>query len=107
MRKIRIENWKAKLPNGKEGEENLLIALSVLIANKRPEEMPRGLDKFRLFNRLSKAFDKAEKSRELVLEEMDYTFLKDLIEKEVPSIWGMNPNLSKAVEDFLNTKQEG
>lgn len=106
MRKIRIENWKIKLPNGKDGEENLLMALNVLIANKKPEEIPRGLDKFRLFNRLGRAFEKAEKTKELVLEEVDYKFLKDTIEKDIPSIWGINANLSKAIEDFLNAKME-
>ena len=106
MRKIKLNKWKAKDREGKEIDEDLLMALNVLLGNKRPEEIPRGLDKFRLFNRLNKAFDKADKSRELVLEESDYSFLKDMVEKDIPCIWGMNENLSKAIEDFLNTKQE-
>lgn len=106
MRKIKINSWKAKIAEGKEANENLLIALNVLLGNKRPEEIPKGLDKFRLFNRLTKAFDKADKTKELVLEEMDYSFLKNMIEKDVPSIWGMNENLSKAIEDFLDAKEQ-
>lgn len=106
MRKIKINNWKAKLPSGEEKEENLLMAFNVLIGNKRPEEIPRGLDKFRLFNRLVKAFDKADKSGELMLEESDYSFLKSMVEKDIPSVWGMNEDLSKAFEEFLNTKEE-
>ena len=106
MRKIKLEKWKSNDREGNDIDEDLLIALNVLIANKKPEEMPRGLDKFRTFNRLSKAFEKAEKSRVLELEEVDYKFLKESIEKDIPSSWGMNPNISKAIEDFMETKDE-
>lgn len=115
MRKIKIESWKAPIPVrdsegkiiGKEdGEENLLTAFNVLIGNKRPEDMPRGLDKFRLFNRISKAFTKAEKSGYLMLEEIDYKFLKDTVEKDIPSAWGFNEDLTKAIEDFLTAPEE-
>ena len=106
MRKIKLNKWKIITPDGKEGEEDLLLALNVLIANKKPEEMPRGLEKFRLFNKLSKAFEKAEESKELILEEAEYKFLKDTIDKDIPSIWGANKNLSEAIEAFLDAKEE-
>ncbi len=106
MRKINLEVWNAKDSKGKDIEEDLLVALGVLIANKKPEEMPRGLDKFRTFSRLSKAFENAEKSRVLELEEFDYKFLKDEIENSIPSSWGMNKDISKAIEDFLDAKEE-
>jgi len=115
MRKIKLDKWKSKMPvygdddkiiGTEDKDEDLLIALNVLIANKKPEDMPRGLDKFRTFGRLSKAFEKAESSRVLELEEADYKFLKDEIESSVPSSWGMNQNISKAIEDFLESKEE-
>ena len=116
MRKIKLDTWKSRVPifdkDGKtvlrteERDENLLTALNVLIASKKPEEMPRGLDKFRTFGRLSKAFDKAEKTKVLELEETDYSFLKETIETDVPSSWGMNENISKAIEEFLESKNE-
>jgi len=114
MRKIKIETWKAKIPvrddkgqitGTQEQDENLLTAFNVLIANKKPEEMLRGLDKFRTFSRLTKAFDKAEKSKVLELEEADYIFLKKEIESNIPSVWGMNENLMKAVEAFIEAKE--
>ena len=113
MRKIKINTWKSKVPvyedekivGTEEKDEDLLVALNVLIGNKKPEEMPRGLDKFRTFRRLADAFDKADKSRILELEEVDYKFLKDEIEKGIPSSWGMNKNISKAIEDFLESKE--
>jgi len=116
MRKIKLSKWKSRVPvmdkdgnrtnEFREADEDLLMALNVLIGNKKPEEMPRGLDKFRTFGRLSKAFDKANKTRVLELEESDYSFLKDSIEKDIPSTWGMNENLLKAFEDFLEAKEE-
>jgi len=105
MRKIKIESWKVNI-NGEEKDENILMALNLLLSSKKPEEIPRGIDKFRLFGRLSKAFEKAEKTKMLVLEESDYSFLKKMIETDVPSIWGMNSNAFKAIEDFLEAKEE-
>jgi hypothetical protein len=115
MRKIKIETWKAKVPvrdekgqiiGTEDQDENLLSAFNVLVANKKPEDMPRGLDKFRTFSRLVKAFDKAEKSKVLELEEVDYMFLKKEIELNIPSVWGMNKNLMESVEAFLEAKEE-
>lgn len=105
MRKIKLEKWKALNHEGKEYDESIITIISVLINNKKPEEMPRGLDKFRLFSRLATAFDKSKESGELVLEETDYKFLKDMIEKDVPSIWGFNANILKAINVFLETKE--
>lgn len=117
MRKIKLEKWKSNVPvfgkdgktivDTKEQDEDLLTALNVLIANKKPEDMPRGLDKFRTFGRLSKAFEKADKSRILELEEADYSFLKESIEKDTPANWGMNQNILNAIEIFLEAKSEG
>jgi hypothetical protein len=106
MRKIKIEKWKAKLPDGTEIEESILSALSALISNKKPEEIPRGLDKYRLYNRLAKAFDKAEETGILELEEAEYSFLKETVEKDIPSIWGSNKDISEAIDLFLEAKQE-
>ncbi len=116
MRKIKIDKWKSNVPKfdsegnptgeTEERDEDLLTALNVLIANKKPEDMPRGLDKFRTFGRLSKAFEKADESRELVLEEADYKFLKDSIDSDVPSAWGMNMNILNAIEGFLAAEEQ-
>jgi len=115
MRKIEIKKWKSKVPKyddeGKivgteDKDEDLLVAFNVLIANKKPEDMPRGLDKFRTFGRLSKAFEKADETGFLELEEVDYKFLKDSIEKDVPASWGMNQNIMNAMEEFLDAKAE-
>jgi len=115
MRKIKIETWKSNVPKFDDGgtiigteekEETLLVAINVLIANKKPEDMPKGLDNFRLMSRLSKAFTKAEETNILELEEIDYKFIKDDLEKNIPSSWGMNINIMNAVEGFLNAKLE-
>ena len=114
MRKIKIETWKSRIPvrddkglatgEFEEADETLLVALNVLVANKKPEDMPKGVDNFRTMSRLAKAFDKADKSKVLELEETDYKFLKDDMVKNIPSSWGMNENLKKAIEAFLEAK---
>lgn len=106
MRKITLENWKAISRDGKEVEESLIQLISALLSNKRPEEMPRGMEKFRLFSRLHKIFENAEKTKEMLLEEADYKFIKETIEKDIPSIWGTNPSISSAIESFMNAKEE-
>lgn len=116
MRKIKINNWKAKIPKyGPDGktivgseviEEDLLTAINNLIGAKKPEEIPRGIEKFQIYGKLAEAFDKADKTKILELEDREYKFLKETIEKDVPSIWALNQNLSKAINDFLNAKEE-
>lgn len=106
MRKIQIEKWKAKTPDGKEIDESLITLLNVLIANKKPEELPRGLDNFRLMNRLSKSFAKADETNVLELEEADYSFLKKTIESDIIGLWGARDDVMKAVDAFINAKQE-
>jgi len=114
MYKIKIDKWKAKVPvvedgvvvDYKEADEDLLIALNNLVGGKKPEEMPRGIDKFRIFSKISLAFEKADKTGVLELEEREYTFLKDTVNKDVPAAWGMNKNIMKAVTAFLEAKDE-
>ncbi len=118
MRKIKIEKWKSNVPiyegegenrkivGTEEKDETLLDAINALIAMKKPEDMPRGLDNFRTMSRLAKAFTKAEETGFLELEETDYKFTKDDLEKNIPSSWGMNENIMKAVEEFLDAKSE-
>lgn len=104
MRKIPIEKWKAKNAEGNDVDESILEIFNVLINTKNPAEMPKGIDNFRLMTRIVKAFDEAKEAGELILDEKDYYFLKSLIEKDIPSIWGSNPNIIKAVDSFLEVK---
>lgn len=105
MRKVEVRKWKIKTPN-EELEETTLNALNALIAGQKPEDIPRGIDKFRLFGRLAKAFEKSEKNGVLELEESDYSFIKKAVEKDIPSVWAMNKNINEAMEAFLNAKEE-
>jgi hypothetical protein len=105
MRKMEIKSWEAHAPDGKKVQENILVVIGALIASKNPEDMPRGIDKFRIFMKITEAFDKAEKTKTLELEEREYEFLKSTIEKDVPSAWGMNKHLSEAINTFLEMKE--
>ena len=106
MRKIKIDKWKSPTFNGGEADEDLLLAIHALVGAKKPEEIPRGITAFQIMNKIGKAFDDASSTGILVLEEREYKFLKDVIEKDVPSTWGLNKQLSQAINDFLNAKEE-
>jgi hypothetical protein len=105
MRKIQIVGWKAKGADGKDMDEDLLEVLDILLSNKNPAEFPKGLANFRLMDRISKAFQKAEVSKVLELEESDYAFLKSSIENDIPSMWAKNPNVVEAINTFLNAQE--
>jgi hypothetical protein len=113
MRKIKIKKWSANVPirnaNGevtgsKQIDEDLLIALNVLVGMKDQQTMPKGIDKFRIFTKIAESFDKAVKAGVLELEDREYTFLKETIEREIPSSWGLNKDLSVAIMEFLEAK---
>ena len=104
MRKIKIEKWISRGPEG-EVEENLLRALNIIIAGKDARELPKGIEKFRVFGRIAKAFAKAEETGTLSLEESDFDFLKNSVIKDVPSVWALNHKLCAAIESFLDAKE--
>jgi len=106
MRNIKVEEWTVRAADGKEVKEDLLMLLSLLVTNKKPEELPRGLEQFKLFTKITKAFEKAQETKILVLEEDTYKFLKATVEKDIPSIWGANANIVSAVNAFLDAKEE-
>ena len=101
MREIKIVKWEEGV-NGEVRETSTINMLNILINLKTAkDEMPKGMDNFRLMNRVGTAFDKAEKTGVLKLEEGDYIFLKKAIENDIPSAWGMNKHAFKAVDTFL------
>ncbi len=106
MRTIEVKEWIVLDSEKKEQKEDLLMVLSVLVTNKKPEELPRGLEQFKLFGKLVKAFEKAGETKVLVLEEDVYKFLKNTVEKDIPSTWGSNKNIVEAIELFMNAKED-
>ena len=105
---IEVKKWKEKVLD-REGKEieievTLLNALTILINNKDQNKMPKGLDGFRLFHRLSKSFEDADKSGILKLDDVDYKFLVDTINGEIPGQWGRNPEIVLVIDEFLNIK---
>ena len=105
MRKIEVKKWVEKDNEGNESEVSMLVLLNTVVAGRKPEEIPKGIDKFRLYGRIAKVFNKADKTGVMELEESDYSFLKESLEKNVISTWALNPNINEAVEEFLNAKE--
>lgn len=106
MRRIKIHKWKENNSKGEQLEADTLVMLTVLVNMKKQEDMPRGLDQFRLFHRISQAFENAKQKGTLCLEEADYSFLKKSVEQDIPANWGSNPDVMKAVDDFINAQSE-
>ncbi len=106
MRRITVTEWSGKAADGTEGKEDLLMVLSILVTNKKPEDLPRGFESFKLFNKLTKAFEKANETKVLELEETEYKFLKNTIDRDIPSVWGSNKNIVEAIDSFYNAKEE-
>ena len=107
MRSVAIGGWKDKMPDGSDVDVDLVYALEILLRNVKKEEMPRGLDAFRLFGKINAAFEDARKTKELKLREPEYLFLKRIVEGNVPADWGRDANVSKVLNDFLEAKEVG
>ena len=105
MRKIKLVKWKETV-EGKEIDTDTTSLLDMIIKMQKPESMPRGLSNFRIMNRLDKAFKKAKKTGIIELEETDYKFLNDVIDSDVPAIWGQIPKATEAIELFIEAKSE-
>ena len=105
MRKIEVKKWIEKDTKGNDHKVDMLILLNSMVAGRKPEDIPRGIDKFRLFGRIAKVFNKAEKTGIMELEESDYSFLKKSLEENIMSTWALNPDVNEAVEEFLNAKE--
>lgn len=102
MRLIEVKSWNVKDKEGKEYTEDLLMLLSLLVTNQDPATLPRGFESFKLFTKLTRAFEKAQESKTLILEEDVYKFLKNIVEKNIPSIWGTNSNIVNALTLFMD-----
>ena len=107
MRSIKLFTWEEPDSNnpGKKKDVDLVELLKVLINSRDPQKMPRGIDQHRFYGRLGKAFEKSEKTKVLELDEGDYSQLKKIVEEDVDGAWGMNKDINRAVEDFMNAKQ--
>jgi len=106
MRKIKIKTWKEKGVDGKEVEQSLVSVVSMLLATQKPENLPKGLDAFRILSRINKAFEKSSETGLVELEESEYSFLKKIIERDIPSIWGTNKDILESINFFIDAKEE-
>lgn len=107
MRKIKLTKWKEIVPETNEEKEFDLFNIINMLINMAgsKNELPSGMEQFRTFSRINKAFEEA-KNGVIVLEEKEYKFIKDLIEKHIPSPWGMNKDIMEVIDTFMDAKEE-
>lgn len=106
MRKIKVVEWEVTEEGGKKAKEDIVKILKAFLGTIPPQNMPRGFDQFRIFNKLHKSFDKAKESKELILEDLEYLFIKSLVDKFIPSTWGGLEGRTVEIEKFMNLKPE-
>ena len=106
MRKITLRKWKSINSENKEVEESTIDMISVLIDLSHKEKPLNGFEQFQIFSRLNKSLEEAKKNNIIVLEEQDYKFLKEAVEKHVPATWALNRSLNEAVNELMNAKEE-
>ncbi len=106
MRTMNVESWDATNKDGEPVKEDLIDVLSIVMTMQDPQKMPRGYSAFRTYNKITKAFEEAKKTKVLKLEDAEYAFIKKLIESDVPAIWGANKNIPKQIDAFMEVKAE-
>lgn len=106
MRKLKLENWNEKNSEGKETPQNLINIFEFLIANQDQRTMLKGFDKFRMFSKLDKVFEKAKETGTLEFEDAEYVFLKNIVEANVPAQWAFNKEFLKHISNFMELKSE-
>ncbi len=100
MKSMKVKKWKAIAVNGKEVEENIINVLTVIIQTSI-KDIGKGIDIFRFFNRISTAFNNAEKTGILEIEDGDYIRLSEIIRKNIPANLAFSKDIYSSVEEFL------
>jgi len=101
MVKVLDVEWTAKEANGTERTENICMMLDAILRMKH-DTLPKGIEGFRMMQRISSAFENKDKDGYMEFKDEDHAFLKKLLEENIPSVWGMSPKIAEAVETFLN-----
>ena len=104
-RKIEVVKW-IEGEGENTAEMNTMKLIDILINNKKPEELPRGWDNFRTFKRIYKSFDKALETGFIEIDDADYVFMRKIIEKDVPARWAGIEKACKAMDNFMESKEE-
>lgn len=105
MREVKVKKWVAKDPEGKKlRDESTIDVIEGLMKTADPKNIPNGWDQFRLFNKVKKSIDNADKTGVLSMEDDVYIFIKNLIEKGVPAQWGLNDDIYGVIDDIMNAK---
>ena len=96
VKKIKVRRWTT---DGKE--ETTMGMINALIMNTPPAELPQGIEAYRILGRIAKAFDDVT-DEILQLDDSDYDFIKEKVDKRIPAVWAFSKEISAAVDGFLN-----
>lgn len=109
LRKIENKTWMERFQNEKgeieEKKADLANALGSLLIQNR-DRLPKGMDAFRTFHQIQHAFEEAEKTGFIELEEAPYIFIKKIIETDISPAWAAKPEVFDAIEIFLKAEPD-
>ena len=113
MREIQVRKWKAKYPAFKDGKptgkihktNEDTVKLFRVLMNKGSGKsiMMFGFESYNLINEAMKVLHESEQTGIMRMSEPVYDFFIELLKSQVPSFWAMNPDISKTIEEFLNS----
>ena len=113
MREIQVTKWTAKYPAFKDGKptgkvhntnEDTVKLFRVLIDKDSGKKILMfGFESYNLINEAMKVLDEADKTGTMRMSEPVYDFFVELLKSQVPSFWAFNPDISKTIEEFLNS----
>ena len=105
--KIKLVYWNEATPRGKKIKLNTVDLLESILKSIKPEQIPRGLDAFRQHGRLSKAFKNAKNDGSILeLDDIDYAYIKQIIETSIVGPLASIPEVVTAVDAFLEAERD-
>lgn len=99
-----VRHWSENTSDGELVNVDTAGLLEMLLKNMDVSEVPKGMETFKIFSELKETFDRSRLSDELVFTDASYIFLKNIVERSIPSSLGMNPDVVVAIGDFINAK---
>ena len=106
--KIKVLEWEETRLNGQELETFKVKTpelIRSLIRLTPTHLLPMGLETFSLMKDLNHSLETSKTEKELILGKSIYQWLKDNVFPLIPASWGLNPDISAAIDEVLNAQE--
>ena len=107
MRRIKIMKWKE--PSRDDPDEKIEVDTCSLIQNMvrqvPPNQLPTGLDAFKIMRSLDLSLKTAKGKEYLELEDNIFDWLDKNCFVNIPAVWGLMDEVAMAIIEITNAKQ--